>query len=71
MTGHDATMDPRQVRVGGLTCAEAEELAALCVLDVLTPEEAAPVHAHLAACAQPARPLRITAQPAAGVALGV
>ena len=50
MTDHDATMDPREVRVGGLTCAEAEEMAALCVLDMLTTEEAAPVHAHLAGC---------------------
>ncbi|MET0771941.1 MAG: anti-sigma factor [Candidatus Limnocylindrales bacterium] len=52
MSGHDA-MDPREVRVGGLTCAEAQELAVLCVLDVLTPDEAAPVHAHLAGCERP------------------
>jgi hypothetical protein len=71
MTGHDATMDPRQFRVGGLTCAEAEELAALCVLDVLTPEEAAPVHAHLAACAQPHTDIQRAAEAAGALALSV
>ena len=71
MTGHDATMDPREVRVGGLTCAEAEELAALCVLDMLTAEEAAPVHAHLAACDQPHTDIARAAEAAGALALSV
>ncbi len=71
MTGHDATMDPRQLRIGGLTCAEAEEMAALCVLDVLTPEEAAPVHAHLAACDQRHTDIERAAEAAGALALSV
>ena len=71
MTGHDATMDPREVRVGGLTCAEAEEMAALCVLDMLTPEEAAPVHAHLAGCDQPHTDIGRAAEAAGALALSV
>ncbi len=46
-------MDPRTTPVAGLTCAEADEMAALGVLDILTAEEAAQVHAHLAGCGQP------------------
>jgi Anti-sigma-K factor rskA len=69
VSGHDATLDPREVRVGGLTCAEAEELAVLCVLDVLTPEEAAPVHAHLAGCHQPHTDIGRAAEAAGALAL--
>jgi anti-sigma-K factor RskA len=64
-------MDPREVRPGGLTCAEAEELAALCVLDVLTADEAAPVHAHLAACDQPHTDIQRAAEAAGALALSV
>jgi hypothetical protein len=64
-------MDPRQLRIGGLTCAEAEEMAALCVLDVLTPEEAAPVHAHLAACDQRHADIERAAEAAGALALSV
>jgi hypothetical protein len=71
MTNGDTSLDPRQVRVGGLTCAEAEEMAALCVLDVLTPEEAAPVHAHLAACAEPHTDIGRAAEAAGALALSV
>jgi hypothetical protein len=71
MTDRGTTMDPRDIRVGGMTCAEAEEMAALCVLDILTPEEAAPVHAHLAACAQPHTDIQRAAEAAGALASSV
>jgi anti-sigma-K factor RskA len=71
MSGVDTPMGPRDVRIGGLTCAEAEEMAALCVLDVLTPEEAAPVHAHLAACGEPHTDIQRAAEAAGALGSSV
>lgn len=71
MSEHDVPPDPRDALVGGLTCAEADEMAALCVLDVLTPEEAAPVHAHLAACDQPHPDIALAAEAAGALGSAV
>jgi hypothetical protein len=46
-------------------------MAALCVLDVLTAEEAAPVHAHLAACGRPHTDIQRAAESAGALALSV
>jgi anti-sigma-K factor RskA len=71
MCGQGPGTVPRATRVGGLTCDEAEELAALCVLDMLTPQEAAPVHAHLAGCDQPHTDITRAAEAAGALALSV
>jgi hypothetical protein len=54
-----------------LTCAEADELAVMCVLDALSPEEAAPLHEHLATCGQPHEAISAMAGPAGALASSV
>jgi hypothetical protein len=54
-----------------ITCAEADELAVLGVLDALTPEEAAPLHAHLATCPLPHDAVATSAGAAGALALSV
>lgn len=71
MTDHEPAVDPRAIQVGGLTCAEADEMAALGVLDMLTTEEAAQVHAHLAGCGQPHPDVRRAAEAAGALASSV
>ncbi|MFN8517886.1 MAG: anti-sigma factor [Chloroflexota bacterium] len=71
MTDHEATVDARTTPVGGLTCAEADEMAALGVLDMLTAAEAAQVQAHLDACEQPHADVQRAAEAAGALASSV